>query len=59
MCPKLVFVLIFIGFAFLGLLLTNCLELCGFRVGRVSNQHIWINCNSFCFIFMFGKMQLQ
>ena len=31
------------------------MRLRGFGAGRVSKTHIWINCNSFCFIFLFGK----
>ena len=59
MCPKFVFVLIFVGFALSGSLLTNRLRSRGFRAGRVSKLHIWINSNSFCFIFTFGKIQLE
>ena len=55
MCPKFVFVLIFIGFAFSGSLLTYRLGSRGFGAGRVSKTHIWINCNSFCFIFTVRK----
>ena len=59
MCPKFVFVLIFIGFGFSWSLLTYRLGSRGFGAGRVSKTHIWINCNSFSFIFTFGKSKYR